>query len=176
MSGFGHTRLSLAAFGVQLPLRASSPLVLGHVFPAIREVVRVPDRGTVCLPLRLSLQGLFLPVVCQKEAALFLEATGTPGEGKGCFVPWLRLAGKPLGDLYGPGLVSKVYAEPSPALLTLRYWARSLCVCKSNSSLLPWLCSVCWQRATRVRFSTGMRPAEPGSASWADVEQIQGLV
>jgi len=50
VSGFGLAHLSRAAFGVQLPLRASSRLVLGRVFPAIREVVCVPDRRQcVCL-------------------------------------------------------------------------------------------------------------------------------
>lgn len=50
VSGFGLTHLSLAAFGVQLHLRASSQLVLGHVFPAIKEVVCAPDRRQcVCL-------------------------------------------------------------------------------------------------------------------------------
>lgn len=62
-------------------------LVLGHVFRAIREVLCVPDRRHLCLPSCLSLQRLLLLLVCQREAAL-LGAVGTPGEGKGCLIPW----------------------------------------------------------------------------------------
>lgn len=40
------------------------------------------------MPLYLSLQGLLLPGVCQKEAILFLDILGTPGDWNGCFVPW----------------------------------------------------------------------------------------
>lgn len=66
------------------------------------------------------------------------------------------------GDLCGLGLVSKVYTELSPALLMLHFWAQSLHVCISNSSLLPWLCSMCWQQAMGVWFSIGLQPTEPG--------------
>lgn len=101
VSRFGRTYYSLAAFGVELPLRASSQLVLGHVFPAKREAVCIPDRRQcVCLYV-CPCKDYFCLLCAKKRLFSFLEAMGAPGEGKGCFIPWC-LAGKSLGGPVWP--------------------------------------------------------------------------
>lgn len=119
------------------------------------------------MPLYLSLQALLLPVVCQKEIFSSLRLWGVLGKGRVALSPGVS-QGSLSGDLCGPGLISKVYAELSPAFLMLCYWAQSSHVCTSSFSLLHCLCSMCWQQATGVWFSTSMQPVEPGLILWAD--------
>lgn len=146
VSRFGLIHFSLAALGVELPLRASSRFVLGHVFPAKREALCIPDRRQcVCLYV-CPCKDCFC-LLCAKKR-LFSSWRLWELLGRGRVASSLGvLQGSLLGDLCGLGLVSKVYAELPPALLMLHYWSRSPHVCTSNSSLLSWLCSMCWQQA-----------------------------
>lgn len=93
VSSFAFSHLSAVTSRVQLPLRASSQPALGPVFPALREVVCVPDRRLCafmfvparaafawCVPKRghsllrhfgdsWGVEGLLCPLVCCREGS-----------------------------------------------------------------------------------------------------------
>lgn len=86
VSRVGLTHLSLAAFGVQLPLRASSQLVLGHVFPAIREVVCIPDRRQ-CVCLYVCPCKHCFCLLCARKRFSPLRGFGDSWGGEGLLCP-----------------------------------------------------------------------------------------
>lgn len=137
MSRFVFSHLSPVTSIVQLPLRANSQLVLGRVFPALREVVCVPDRRLYAF-MFVPARAAFAWCVPKRGCSL-LRHSGSPGEWDSCFVPWCAV-GKALRGLLWP------WARIQSLRRALSSSPR---VCASSSPLLPWLCSTCWQQALR---------------------------
>lgn len=112
---------------------------------------------------------------CVPKRGCSLRGCGDSWGGKGLPHSLVSCREVSQGTCVALGLCPR-FMLSSPALLMLHYWAQAPCARTSSSSLLLWLCSVCWQQAMGEWFSTRVQPMEPALLSWAEVDHIQGLV
>lgn len=150
----GWPYLSLAAFGAQLPLRASSQLVLCHVFPAIREVVCVPDRRQ-CVCLYVCPCKHCFCLFCARKRFSPLRGFGDSWGGEGLLCPLVSHREVSQGTCVALGLYPR-YTLSSLQLSSCCVTGHSLLMFVQATSLCYTGCGPC---AGSKLWGYGLAPA-----------------